>query len=151
MSEQHTEVLPLRLRFAALVLPSALFVALAVLDFVVLDPNLPVGVSHVVFVALGVGGVAAFSYAIFDRIQALQLREIEQRRRQGELADALDRRGRQLQALNEAGLTLAAELETASVLQKIADLARVVGGSRYAALGIFNENGEVVRHWHSRE
>ncbi len=145
MSEQQSDVFPLRIRIAALVLPSALFVALALLDFEVLDPNLPAGISHIAFVALGVGGVAAFSYGIFDRIRDLQLREIAQRQRQAELAEALDRRGRQLQALNEAGLTLAAELESAAVLQKIADLARVVAGSRYAALGMFNENGEVVQ------
>jgi two-component system, NarL family, sensor histidine kinase DevS len=145
VSEPHGDVLPIRLRLAALVVPSALFVGLALLDFLVLDQTLPPGVSHVAFVALGVGGVAAFSYVIFDRISDLQRREIEQRHRQAELAEALDRRGRQLQALNEAGLSLAAELDSASVLQKIVDLARVVAGSRYAALGIFSENGEVVQ------
>ncbi|MDE3101108.1 MAG: GAF domain-containing sensor histidine kinase [Chloroflexota bacterium] len=145
MRERDRRVFPRRLEIAALVLPSALFAGLALLDFTVLETYLPPGISHLVFFALGVAGVAAFSYVIFDRIRDLQLREIEQRRRQGELADALDRRGRQLQALNEAGLSLAAELESASVLQKIVDLARVVGGSKYAALGMFNENGEVVQ------
>ncbi|HZC31407.1 MAG TPA: GAF domain-containing sensor histidine kinase [Gaiellaceae bacterium] len=135
MRDAEGHVFPRRIELAAL----------AILDFVFLEPHLPSGVSHAVFFALGVAGVAAFSYVIFDRIRDLQVREIAQRRRQAELADALDRRGRQLQALNEAGLTLSAELESASVLQKIADLARVVGGSRYAALGIFNENGEVVQ------
>jgi signal transduction histidine kinase len=48
-------------------------------------------------------------------------------------------------ALNEAGLSLAADLESASVLQRIADLARNVAGAKYAALGIFNENAEVVQ------
>lgn len=145
MNERDSSVFPRRIEIAALVLPSVLFAALAFFDFIILEPNLVPGVRHVVFFALGVAGVAAFSYVIFDRIRDLQLREVEQRRRQAELAEALDRRGRQLQALNEAGLTLAAELESASVLQKIVDLARVVGGSRYAALGIFNENGEVVQ------
>jgi signal transduction histidine kinase len=140
-----TRAFPRRIELAALVLPSVLLGALVLLDYLVLEVYLPRGISHLVVFALGVGGVAAFSLVIFDRLSDLQLREREQRERQAELADALDRRGRQLQALNQAGLTLAAELESASVLQKIVDLARDVAGARYAALGIFNENGEVVQ------
>ena len=134
-----------RLQLAALVLPSLLLGALVLLDYLVLEPVLTRGLSHIVVFALGVGGILAFSWVIFDRLSELQLRERETSQRQTELAAALDRRGRQLQALNVAGLTLAQELETPSVLQKIAELAREVAGARYAALGIFNENGEVVQ------
>ncbi len=134
-----------RLQLAALVLPSMLLGALVLLDSLVLEPVLTRGLSHVVVFALGVGGILAFSLVIFDRLSELQLRERETSERQTELAGALDRRGRQLQALNLAGLALAQELESASVLQKIAELAREVAGARYAALGIFNENGEVVQ------
>ncbi|MEK6620771.1 MAG: GAF domain-containing protein, partial [Chloroflexota bacterium] len=38
-----------------------------------------------------------------------------------------------------------AELDTSAVLQKIVDLARQVASARYAALGIFDENGEVTQ------
>ncbi|MBI2983741.1 MAG: GAF domain-containing sensor histidine kinase [Chloroflexi bacterium] len=126
-------------------LPSLLLGALLTLDYVFLEPVFDRGAAHLIVFALGVGGILAFSYAIFDRLSELQMREREQAKRQAELAEALERRGRQLQALNQAGITLAAELESGSVLQKIVDLARDVGRAKYAALGIFNENGEVVQ------
>lgn len=136
---------PRGLEAAALVLPSTLLGALLTVDYYVLEPIFDRGLAHLIVFGLGVGGILAFSVVIFDRLSRLQLREREQAQRQAELAEALERRGRQLQALNLAGLTLAAELESASVLQKIVDLARDVARSRYAALGIFNENGEVVQ------
>ena len=138
-------VFPRRIEIAALVLPSVLIGLLVLLDHFVLERVLTNEMAHVVFFVLGVSGVFAFSLVLFGRFTDLQLRERQQAERQSELAEALDRRGRQLQALNEAGLTLAAELESASVLQKIVDLAKDVAGAKYAALGIFNENGEVVQ------
>ena len=136
---------PRRIELAALVLPSLLLAALLALDSFFLEPAFDRGLAHLIVFALGVGGILAFSYVLFDRISELQLREREHAKRQAELAEALERRGRQLQALNQAGITLAAELESASVLQKIVDLARDVGRAKYAALGMFNENGEVVQ------
>ncbi|MBI2773952.1 MAG: GAF domain-containing sensor histidine kinase [Chloroflexi bacterium] len=136
---------PRGIRISAFVLPSLLLGALILFEHFVLDPLLPSSLSHLVTFLLGVVGVIAFSLAIFDRLSELQLREREQRERLGDLAEALERRGRQLQALNEAGISLAAELDTAAVLQKIVEAAREVAGARYAALGIFNENGEVVQ------
>jgi signal transduction histidine kinase len=129
---------PRRIEIAALVLPVVLLGALLLLEYLVLDQLLPSGVARIVTFALGIAGVFTFSFAIFQRLSELQLREREQ-------ADTLDRRGRQLQALNEAGISLAAELDSATVLQKIVELARDVAGARYAALGIFNENGEVTQ------
>jgi signal transduction histidine kinase len=129
---------PRRIELAALVLPSVLLGALVLLQYFVLEEILPRGPAHLVTFALGVAGVFAFSFAILARLSELQLLEREQ-------AEALDRRGRQLQALNEAGISLAAELDSATVLQKIVELARDVAGARYAALGIFNENGEVTQ------
>ena len=143
--DARARAFPRRIELAAVLLPSALIGALVLLDYAVLEQIFPADIAHVVVFVLGVSGVLAFSLVLFDRLADLQLREREQRERQSELADALDRRGRQLQALNEAGLSLAAELDSASVLQKIADLARDVAAARYAALGIFNENGEVVQ------
>ncbi|MGH2378034.1 MAG: GAF domain-containing sensor histidine kinase [Candidatus Limnocylindria bacterium] len=135
---------PRRIEVAALVLPSVLLAALVALDYV-LEDLVPSGIRHLSILGLGVSGVLAFSFAIFSRLTELQRHEREQRERTALLAEVLDRRGRQLQALNQAGLSLAAELESASVLQKIAELARDVAGARYAALGIFNENGEVIQ------
>jgi signal transduction histidine kinase len=144
-SEPRGRVFPRQIEIAAVVLPSVLIGALVLFDYVVLERALSSEVAHVVLFVIGVFGVLAFSLVLFGRFMDLQLREREQREKQSELAEALDRRQRQLKALNEAGLTLAAELDSASVLQKIVDLAREVAGARYAALGIFNENGEVVQ------
>lgn len=126
------------IELSALVLPTILLGALILFHLYVLEPLLPGGLSHLAMFALGAAGVLVFSFLIFDRLSELHLRARQQ-------AETLDRRGQQLQALNQAGLSLAAELDTASVLQKIADLARDVARARYAALGIFNENGEVVQ------
>lgn len=126
------------IELSALVLPTILLGALVAFHLYVLVPLLPPGLSHLAMFVLGAAGVLVFSFLIFDRLSELHLRARQQ-------AETLDRRGQQLQALNQAGLSLAAELDTASVLQKIADLARDVARARYAALGIFNENGEVVQ------
>jgi signal transduction histidine kinase len=138
-------VFPRWIELAAVALPSALLGLLVLFDYVVLERLFSSEIAHIVFFVLAAFGVLAFSVVLFDRLADLQIREREQRQRQSELAEALDRRRRQLQALNEAGLTLSAELDSASVLQKIVDLAAEVARARYAALGIFNENGEVVQ------
>jgi signal transduction histidine kinase len=77
----------------------------------------------------------AFSSVILTRLAALREAEVAQSRR--------------LRALNEAGLALSAELETETLLHKIADLARVVGDARYAALGTFDDDGVVTRFYTS--
>ncbi|MEK7284896.1 MAG: hypothetical protein AAB114_03435, partial [Chloroflexota bacterium] len=138
-------VFPRRIELAALVLPSVLLSALIAFHYFVIQRVLPPGWSHLALLGLAVAGVLAFSLAIFGRLTELQLQEREQSRRLGELAADLERRRSQLHTLNQAGMSLAAELDTSAVLQKIADLAREVANARYAALGIFDENGEVAQ------
>jgi len=124
-----------RLIAAALVLPVILLAALVGLDYWVLEPLLPSSQGHLVLLAIGAVGVLAFSSVILKRLAALHEAEVAQSRR--------------LRALNEAGLALSAELETETLLHKIADLARVVGDARYAALGTFDEDGVVTRFYTS--
>ena len=124
-----------RLIAAALVLPILLLGALVALDYWVLEPALPSDLGHFALFAIGAAGVAAFSIVILARLGELHRAEVAQSRR--------------LRALNEAGLALSAELETESLLHKIADLARVVGDARYAALGTFDEVGLVTRFYTS--
>ena len=126
-------VYPARLIVAALVLPVLLLAALIGLDFWILEPAMPSGLAHVALLAIGAAGVIAFSVAILGRLGDLHTREVAQTRR--------------LRALNEAGLALSAELETETLLHKIAELARVVGDARYAALGTFDEHGVVTRFY----
>ena len=126
-------VYPGRLIAAALGLPVLLLGGLVGLDYWVLEPSLPSIVAHIALLAIGAAGVVTFSIVILARLGELQEREVAQSRR--------------LQALNAAGLALSAELETETLLHKIAELARVVGDAKYAALGTFDEHGVVTRFY----
>ena len=128
-------VYPTRIIVAAIVLPILLLAGLVALDAWVLEPSLSPLLGHVALLAIGSAGVVTFSIVLLARLGELHQREIAQTRR--------------LQALNEAGLALSAELDTETLLHKIADLARVVGDARYAALGTFDENGVVTRFYTS--
>ena len=132
-----------RIRATALVLPAVLLSALIGLDHFVLEPILGPAPSHLAVLIVGLAGVLAFSRAIFARLTELHGLQQEQSARSAELARDLARRGKALQALNEAGLALAAEFDPTAVLQKIVDLSRSVGDARYAALGIFDEGARV--------
>src|SRR5438128_1456464 len=70
-------------------------------------------------------------------------REAEQTERLRALAAALEQRRAQVQALNVAGISLTSELDTATVLQRVVDQARLVAAAKYAALGVFDEDGNV--------
>ena len=134
----------MRIRAAAIIIPALLLAALVALDYVVVQRLLPPGQSHLVLYVIGLAGVIAFSVVILDRLSRLAARERAQARRVAGLAEDLQAKRVQLQALNAAGISLSAELSTDHVLEKIADLARVVAGARYAALGIFDGNGTVT-------
>ena len=51
---------------------------------------------------------------------------------------------RRLQALRAATLTLTTELDLHDVLQQVVDLSAALAGSRYAALGVLDEEGEHI-------
>ena len=106
-----------------------MLIALLVALHFVLEPILQPAYAHLVLMVVGIAGVLAFSTAIFGRLTELYRRDAEQAAR--------------LRALNVAGMALAAELETASVLQRVVDQARAVADAKYAALGVFDENGDV--------
>ena len=128
-------VYPTRLIAVALVLPLLLLAALEALDFWLLEPVMPSGTRHLALLAIGAAGVLAFSVAILAHLGELHGREVAQSRR--------------LQGLNTAGLVLSGELELEPLLHKIADLARIVGDAKYAALGTFDEEGLVTRFYTS--
>jgi len=121
--------LPTRLRIAGFVLPSLLIASLVGLDYFVLAPLLPSGVSHLVMLVVGIAGVLAFSTVLFGRLSALQQRDREQTAR--------------LAALNAAGMWMTSELGTAAVLQRVVDQAREIASAKYAALGVFDPTGTV--------
>ncbi len=135
---------PRRLRIVAMVLPSLLIAGLVALDYVVIERIFPPGVSHLVTIVIGVAGVLAFSSAVFGQLSALQRRDRANSMRLRALADALEQKRGQLQAVNAAGLALTSELDRDAVLQRVADQARLVANARYAALGVFDEDGNVT-------
>ena len=121
--------MPTRLRIAGFVLPSLLIASLVGLDYFILAPLLPSGVSHLVMLVVGIAGVLAFSTVLFGRLSALQQRDREQTAR--------------LAALNAAGMWMTSELDTAAVLQRVVDQARDIASAKYAALGVFDQTGTV--------
>jgi len=130
-----------RLRIAAVVLPSLLIAALMGLDYFFAERFLPSGISHLVTAIVGVAGVLAFSSVIFGQLASLQGRDRANTDRLRQLADALEQKRLQLQAVNTAGLALTSELDRYEVLQRVADQSRAVANAKYAALGVFNDEG----------
>jgi signal transduction histidine kinase len=132
-----------RLQLAAFILPSLLIAALLALEYFVVDRLFPPGIAQLITLLIGIAGILAFSTAIFRQLARVQERE---RRSAAELqrsAEALEQRRQQLSALNAAGLALTSELDRDEVLQRVADQARVVANAKYAALGVFDEDGVV--------
>jgi signal transduction histidine kinase len=125
------------------VLPSLLIAALMALDFFFAERFFSSGISHLVTAIVGVAGVLAFSSVIFGQLASLQSRDRANTDRLRHLADALEQKRLQLQAVNTAGLALTSELDRDEVLQRVADQARAVANAKYAALGVFNAEGTV--------
>lgn len=142
LRDRAPAVLPTRLRVAGFVLPSVLVVGLVALDFV-LEPLLPTGIAHLFLMVVGLAGVLVFSSAIFGRFAELYRRDEGQAARLNAFAHALEQRRAQMQALNVAGMSLTSELDTATVLQRVVEQARVVANAKYAALGVFDTDGLV--------
>jgi signal transduction histidine kinase len=140
----QAERLPARLRIAGFVLPTILIVALVAFHFFVLERVFPAGVAELLTMAIGIAGVLAFTNAIFGQLTELHRRDAEQAASLLRFARALEQRRAQLQALNAAGIALTSELDTATVLQRVADQARAVADAKYAALGVFDEEGVVT-------
>ena len=134
---------PRRLRIAALVLPSLLIAALLALDYFVLEQLFPAGISHAVALVIGVAGVLAFSTAVFNQLSQLQARDRAISARLRVTAEQLEQKRKQLQSVNAAGIALTSELDRDEVLQRVADQARLVANAKYAALGVFDEEGVV--------
>lgn len=75
------------------------------------------------------------------------VRDITERRQAAErirgLNEELERRVRELDAAHTAVVSISSALSLADVLQTIADAARELIQSRYAAIGVANEDGEI--------
>jgi signal transduction histidine kinase len=132
-----------RLRLAAFILPSLLLVALMALEYFIVDRIFPPGIAHLITLVIGVAGILAFSTAVFRQLGTVQERERRSAAMLRSSAEALEKRRQQLSALNAAGLALTSELDRDEVLQRVVDQARDVASAKYAALGVFDEDGVV--------
>ncbi|HZU11522.1 MAG TPA: GAF domain-containing sensor histidine kinase [Chloroflexota bacterium] len=128
------------LRLITIVLPIAYILAIELFSLFVL---LPVTGRNAVlrllmiFGLLVVGSVP-FSFWVFAAID----------RRMTDLADAnaeIERRNRELRATNTAITSISHALNLSEVLQTIADVARELASSRYAALGVADESGRILQ------
>lgn len=57
------------------------------------------------------------------------------------------RRSQQLAALHDAAIALTTELDLSTVLQKVVDLARELGGGQYGALGVLGNDGKYIEQF----
>ena len=119
------------LRLVALIVPTLLMSAFLALDYFVIEPSFDRTTGHLALLAIGIAGVIAFSVSIFERLEAV--------------ARQRERQSATLAALNSAGMSLSAELVSGQVLKKIVDLARVLAQARYAALGVFDDSGQLAQ------
>ena len=124
-------------------LPSLLIAGLMALEYFVIDRLFPAGLAHLITLLIGVAGILAFSIVIFRQLARVQERERQSAAELRRSAEALEQRRQQLAALNAAGLALTSELDRDEVLQRVADQAREVANAKYAALGVFDEEGVV--------
>jgi signal transduction histidine kinase len=134
---------PQRLRLAAFLLPSVLLAALMAFEYFVVDRIFPPGIAHIITLLIGVAGILVFSVAIFRQLVLVQARERQSASQARRSAEALEQKRQQLSALNAAGLALTSELDREEVLQRVVDQARDVASAKYAALGVFDEQGVV--------
>lgn len=133
------------LRWLTVALP---FLFLAILD--ILRHATPLEFLHtwpasIVPLGLVVGGIALFSKAVLDQVEAAQRRVIQQNQELTTITEAARTQAAHLRGLHNAGLALAADLSLDTVLQRVVDLARELSGARYGALGVFDENKRIQR------
>ncbi len=132
-----------RVRWLATVVPVVGLILLGLFRHFVIDHWLPGQSGWIAETAILVVLALIFStfvVGVFDRLQ----RDLSKL-----YADASAGRDR-LQAVQEAGLALASDLALDRLLQRVVDLSRQIIQARYAALGVFGEDGQTQRFIYSR-
>jgi signal transduction histidine kinase len=128
-----------RLKTLTIVLPLLYLLAVEAFSLLFLIPALgdhSILRLFIVFALIMVGAIP-FAYWVFSTIEE-RVDELHAAYGQIEL------RNRELRAVNEAIGSISSALDLDHVLQTIADRARDVVRSRYAALGVADENGRIV-------
>jgi signal transduction histidine kinase len=125
-----------RLKIWAVGLPIALLLLLETFEYEVLEPRLPSATAHSVTSAIMVVGILVYS-AVMWRV----FRQAEDHMR---IAAATEKTHRlQLEALHEAALDMASDLDMGTVLQRVVDSTRLIIGARYGALAVVGPGGIV--------
>jgi signal transduction histidine kinase len=123
-----------RLKVWAIGLPIVLLLLLEAFEYEVLEPRLPAATAHSVAGSLMVLGILAYS--------AVMWRVFQQAEEHLRVVAAGERRQRQqLEALHEATLDMAADLDLGTVLQRVVESARQIIGARYGALAVLGPGG----------
>ncbi|UYN90621.1 MAG: GAF domain-containing sensor histidine kinase [Anaerolineales bacterium] len=120
------------LRGLAILLPLLFMVGVIYARLTLVPPQyaLEGNIFAVVAVALGSTGFSIFFFNIIDR------REEE-----------ITQRGRQIEALHEAALTLTVELNLQVVLQKVVDISRNLLHAKYGALGVVERGSTTIQQF----
>jgi signal transduction histidine kinase len=125
-----------RLKVWAVSLPVALLLLLEIFEYEVLETRFPPATAHTVTGAIMVAGILAFS--------AVMLRIFRQAEDHLRAVAATEKNHRlQLEALHEAALDMASDLDMGTVLQRVVDSTRLIIGARYGALAVVGPGGIV--------
>ncbi len=123
-----------RLKVWAIGLPIVLLLLLEAFEYEVLEPRLSPATAHSVAGSMMVIGILAYS--------AVMWRVFQQAEEHLRVVAAGERRQRQqLEALHEATLDMAADLDLGTVLQRVVESARQIIGARYGALAVLGTGG----------
>ena len=123
-----------KLRWLAIVLPVTFLALLLTFRSILKNVEYFWLAESIIFIAVLLG-VIAFSSWVFSVVEE---REYE-----------IKSRSRQLQALYEAGVILTTELDVAVVLQTVVDLATTLVDASYGALGVLNDEGELIDQFYT--
>ncbi len=133
-----------RVRFLAMFVPVTGLILLGLFRHFVIDTSVAAPYRWVVETGILVVLAIIFSLVIVNVFERLQndLAKL--------YADAAAGRDR-LAAVQTAGVALASDLALDRLLQRVVDLSRSIIGARYAALGVFGEDGETQRFIYSSD
>lgn len=126
-----------KIRRLAVVVPALLLAGVESLHYGVLEPMEHLG-THLFITFAMLVGVLIFSWYILRILEGM-------RSRQEQLYQEARAHRDQLRALQEAGLSLTADLDLETVLQKVVDLSREVIGACYGALAVLGEDGRIAQ------
>lgn len=133
------------LRWLTVVVPLVFLAAIDVVRHLFWPQLLHPWPGYLIVLIVVSGGVYLFSRAVFDYIEAIEHRLVEQNHALEVASETMRRQASQLRALHDADLALTSDLNLEALLQRVVDLARELTSAQYGALGVFDDRGQIVR------